>query len=67
MDIVEIFNQVAEKMRADLAQARSALEPPGLKGDSFEEVFRRFLRNYLPATLDISTGIVVDSAGRSSR
>jgi hypothetical protein len=30
-------------------------------------VFKRFLRSYLPATLDISTGIIVDSAGRSSR
>lgn len=67
MDIVEIFDQVADKMRSDLAGTRSALQHPGLKGASFEEVFRQFLRAYLPATLDISTGIVVDSAGRSSR
>lgn len=67
MNIVEIFDQVAEKMRSDLAEARSAIQHPGLKGASFEEVFRRFLRSYLPTTLDISTGIIVDSAGRSSR
>ena len=67
MNIVDIFDQVADKMRSDLAEARSALEHAGLKGASFEEVFRNFLRTYLPATLDISTGIVVDSAGRSSR
>ncbi len=67
MNIVEIFDQVAEKMRADLAEARLAIEHPGLKGATFEEVFIRFLRNYLPATLDISTGVIVDSAGRSSR
>lgn len=67
MNIVEIFDQVAEKMRSDLAEARSALQHPGLKGSSFEEIFRHFLRNYLPATLDISTGIIVDSSGRSSR
>lgn len=67
MNIVEIFDQVAEKMRSDLAEARSAIQHPGLKGASFEEVFRRFLRSYLPAALDISTGIIVDSAGKSSR
>lgn len=67
VDIVRIFDQVAEKMRSDLAEARSAMEHPGLKGASFEEVFRTFLRAYLPATLDVSTGIVVDSTGRSSR
>jgi hypothetical protein len=43
------------------------MQHPGLKGSSFEEVLRRFLRNYLPRTLDVSTGIIVDSAGRSSR
>lgn len=67
MDIVKIFDQVAEKMRSDLAEARSALEHPGLKGDSFEEVFRRFLRAYLPSNLDVATGAVVDSRGESSR
>ncbi len=61
MNIVEICDQVAAKMRSDLAEARSALKHPGLKGTSFEEVFRRFLRNYLPAILDISTGVIVAS------
>jgi Domain of unknown function (DUF6602) len=67
VSIVEIFDQVAEQMRSDLARARSALEHPGLKGSSFEEVFRTFLEEYLPKTLDISSGVVVDSEGRSTR
>lgn len=66
MNIVAIFDQVAEKMRADLAEARSAMQHPGLKGSSFEEVFRTFLRTYLPTTLDVSTGTIVDATGKSS-
>jgi hypothetical protein len=65
--IVEIFDQVAEQMRSDLARARSALEHPGLKGSSFEEIFRNFLKEYLPKTVDISSGVVVDSQGRFTR
>jgi hypothetical protein len=67
MNIVEIFDQVADKMRSDLAETRSALQHPGLKGSSLEEVVRQFLREYLPATLDVSTGVVVDSKGNISR
>lgn len=67
MDIVEVFDQVAEKMRSDLAEVRSAVQHSGLKGSSFEEILRRFLISYLPATLDISTGIIVDSSGKTSR
>ncbi len=67
MDIVELFNGVSDRMRSDLALARSVLEHPGLKGSSFEEAFRRFLREYLPARLDVSTGAIVDSTGQSSR
>ena len=67
VSVVELFDQVAEQMRSDLARARAALEHPGLKGSSFEEVFRNFLREYLPKTVDISSGVVVDSEGRSTR
>jgi hypothetical protein len=67
MDIPTIFDQVAAQMRADLQRARAALKHPGLKGDSFEEIFRRFLRDYLPTALDISTGVLVDSSGAQSR
>jgi hypothetical protein len=38
-----------------------------MKGDAIEECVRLFLRQYLPKTLDISSGILVDSDGRQSR
>lgn len=58
-----IFDEVAEQMRSDLRIARVALQHPGLKGASFETTFRRFLRQYLPKNLDVSTGVLVDARG----
>lgn len=66
-DIVSIFEEVANQMRSDLEKARKAIEHSGLKGAAFEETLRGFLRQYLPKTLDVSTGILVDSHGNSSR
>jgi len=54
-------------MRADFDETRKASEHSGFKGESFEEHFRSFLRKYLPKSLDISTGILVDAKGNSSR
>jgi hypothetical protein len=67
MHVAEIFDEVAQQMRADLERARKAVQHPGLKGAAFEEVFRTFLRTYLPQALDISTGVLVDSTGGHSR
>jgi hypothetical protein len=67
MDITSIFYEVAEQMRSDVDRARKALSHSGLKGAAFEETFRRFLREYLPQSLDISTGQIVDSQGGFSR
>jgi hypothetical protein len=58
-----IFDEVAEQMRSDLRMARFALQHPGLKGSSFENTFRKFLRQYLPKNLDVSTGVLVDAQG----
>jgi hypothetical protein len=67
MKIAEIFDEVAQQMRSDLSKARSAVQHPSLKGASFEETFRTFLRQYLPKSLDISSGVLVDANGNDSR
>lgn len=67
MNVSEIFAQVANQMRADVERARAAMDHAGLKGSEFEKTFRNFLRQYLPASLDISTGQVVDSRGGVSK
>ncbi len=68
MNIADIFDEVSKQMRSNLEKARRAIEKhPGLKGASFEETFRTFLKDYLPQSLNISTGILVDSYGSVSR
>lgn len=67
MNVADIFAQVANKMRADVENARAAISHAGLKGGEFEKTFRKFLRQYLPASLDISTGQAVDSKGGVSK
>lgn len=67
MQVSTLFGIVAERMRADLKATRAALSHPGLRGASFEESFRGFLRSYLPKSLDVSTGVLVDSHGGHSR
>jgi hypothetical protein len=67
MDLVNVFDRVADQMRSDFEQARSSLNHAGLKGSAFEEGFRGFLRRYLPAKLDISQGTLVDASGNSSK
>jgi len=63
----EIFDEIAHQMRSDFEKVRKATDHPGLKGNVVEESFRSFLRNYLPQSLDISTGILVDADGRVSK
>ncbi len=52
-------------MREDLAQRM--VKHPGELGVAREEIIRRFLRAYLPARFEISTGFVFDSKGNVSK
>src|SRR5260370_480931 len=67
MKLEAIFEKVAQQMQLDFEQTRNALEHPGLKGSGIENIFREFLRKYLPKSLDISSGILIDSNGEQSR
>lgn len=67
MNVTDIFDDLATRMRADLELARKALTHPGAKGGAFEESLRGMLRTYLPRSLDVSTGFIVDSTGGVSR
>lgn len=67
MKLDEIFDEIAQQMRSDFEKVRRATDHPGLRGNVVEESFRSFLRNYLPQSLDISTGILVDADGGVSK
>ena len=67
MDLKEIFDEVSSQMKSDFVKAQKSLTHSGLKGDANEETVKKFLRQYLPKTLDITTGTLVDSEGNQSR
>ena len=67
MNLKEIFDEVSDQMKSDFMKAQKSLSHAGLKGDANEETVRKFLRQYLPKTLDITTGMLVDSDGNQSR
>ena len=67
MDLKGIFDEVSNQMRSDFAKAQKSLSHAGLKGGANEEAVRSFLRQYLPRTLDVTTGMLVDSQGNQSR
>jgi len=67
MDLKEVFDEVSCQMKSDFAKAQKSLAHAGLKGNANEETVKKFLRQYLPKTLDINTGMLVDSAGNKSR
>lgn len=67
VNIEEIFSNVSEKMLLDFNQTKIALEHSGQKGSANEETVRDFMRQYLPKSLDISTGILIDRTGKKSK
>jgi len=67
MDLKGIFDEVSEQMKSDFVKAQKSLSHAGLKGEANEETVREFLKQYLPRTLDITTGMLVDSNGNQSR
>lgn len=67
MNLEEIFSEVSSQMKSDFVKAQESLSNSSLKGDANEETVRSFLKHYLPKTLDITTGMLVDSEGGCSR
>jgi len=67
MNLKEIFDEVSSQMKSDFVKAQKSLSHAGLKGEANEETVRDFLKQYLPKTLDITTGMLVDSDGNQSR
>lgn len=54
-------------LRAALDRARAGHDHRGNKGDLVEEAVRFFLRNHLPARLDVGHGTVIDKFGSFSK
>jgi hypothetical protein len=67
MNLTGIFADISEQMRRDFSKAQKAFSHSGLKGNANEETLKAFLRQYLPRTIDISGGQLIDSDGGRSR
>jgi hypothetical protein len=60
-----MLKAAGKRMRDDLAERM--VEHPGELGGGREEIFRRFLRAYIPSRFEVSTGFAFDSRGNVSQ
>lgn len=68
LKLEEVFDKISINMRNKFEEARLAIgSNSGVKGDANEGTFRTFLKDYLPPSFDVLTGIIVDSLGNQSR
>ncbi len=65
-ELIEIFKNVEQEMLGAIGQANVIPHNP-TKGSAIEEIFMNFLKTRLPRSLDVSSGIIVDSNGRVSK
>ena len=66
MNFDAVFQHISKQMIIDFDRARTLSRHPGLKGDSAESIIREFLRLYLPANLEVSSGQIFDTNGNIS-
>lgn len=68
MKLESIFDEISKAMLSEFEKTRAAIgSNPSLKGTAFENTVKKFLRDHLPSSLDVTTGLVVDSFGNKSR
>jgi hypothetical protein len=65
--LAEIMSQAAQEMALSLAKIRTAMNHNLSKGEAAEESVRSFFRRYLPPSLGVTKGQVVDSTGQRTR
>lgn len=66
ISIAELFTGLQRQMVAQLNTNRQFILHPGSKGDSLEDVWIEWLRNYLPNRYCVDKAIVIDSTGQLS-
>ena len=60
------FTWVEKQMQGTLADVRDTFSNSSVKGTSMEDVFRDFIRQYLPRRLEVGHGEIIDSRGNKS-
>lgn len=64
---INIIDSSAKRLQLSLEEARSAIPHALSKGQALEESLRTFLRQQLPASIGITTGLIFDSCGAFSK
>src|SRR3990172_5408222 len=65
-ELIKIFKGIEQEMLGAISQAN--VIPHNLsKGQSIEEIFRNFLKDRLPKSISVGSGIIVDSNGSVSK
>jgi hypothetical protein len=67
MDWEELFGSSSVQMKERLKQIRASLKHNGLKGQANEEILAAWLTEYLPPSVSVCTGEVIDSLGGRSK
>jgi hypothetical protein len=67
MDWENLFAASGAKLKASLGEARAALKHSTLKGNLNEEAVAMWLQQWLPGSIDVCTGEVIDSDGGRSK
>lgn len=66
IDIKALFNGLQNQMVSTLSTNREFITHPGSKGDSLENAWIEWLRDYLPNRYSIDKAIVIDHEGNTS-
>lgn len=66
IDIKLLFNGLQSQMNATLSTNRDFITHPGSKGDSLENAWIEWLRNYIPNRYSVDKAIVIDHEGNTS-
>lgn len=67
INISGLFQGLQVQMEAYLNTNRQFLEHPGTKGDSLEDIWIKWLREYLPNRYNVDKAIIIDSEGHLSQ
>lgn len=66
INIKDLFHGLQKQMEAQLSTNRSFIMHPGTKGDALENVWIKWLKNYMPNRYCIDKAIIIDSEGNLS-
>lgn len=67
LDWENLFAASSRKLQATLDEARAALQHRGLKGAVNEKAFADAIQGYIPSSIGVCTGEIIDSNGGQSR